>query len=149
MKLLSPAFENGDAIPRKYGYNQENINPPLIIKDVPKDALSLVLIMDDPDAVEAVGKVWTHWILWNIPPTTNLFLENSVPFGSEIGMNDFGESGYGGPAPPDKEHTYYFKIYALTKTLNLEKDVTKEHLENLIKSDILSETTLIGKFSPS
>jgi len=146
MKLESSAFENGKVIPRKYGYKNENISPPLQISEIPKGTKSLVLIMDDPDAMVAVGKVWVHWVLWNISPNTKEVLENSIPDNSIEGKTDFDEIGYGGPAPPDKEHTYIFKLYALDISLDLKQGSTK--IEESMKKHILSETRLEGKFAP-
>ena len=79
MKLESYTFENGKVIPRKYGYKIENLSPPLQISEVPEGTKSLVLIMDDPDAMVAVGKVWVHWVLWNISPNTKEIHENTIP----------------------------------------------------------------------
>jgi len=146
MKLESSAFENGKVIPRKYGYKNENISPPLQISEIPKGTKSLVLIMDDPDAMVAVGKVWVHWVLWNISPNTKEVLENSIPNNSVEGKTDFNEIRYGGPAPPDKEHTYIFKLYALDISLDLKQGSTK--IEESMKKHILSETRLEGKFAP-
>jgi phosphatidylethanolamine-binding protein (PEBP) family uncharacterized protein len=87
--LESNAFKNGEQIPKKYGYNNDNINPPLTIKGIPKDTKSLVLIMDDPDAMGAVGKVWIHWVAWNIASTTTEIKENSIPIGTVEGKTDF------------------------------------------------------------
>ena len=148
MKLESSAFENGKVIPRKYGYKTENFSPPLQISEIPEGTKSLVLIMDDPDAMGAVGKVWVHWVLWNISPNTKEISENSIPNNSIEGKTDFDEVGYGGPAPPDKEHTYIFKLYALNETLNLKKDSTKEEIEKSMKQYILDEVKLEGKFAP-
>ena len=148
MKLKSTAFENGGVIPRKYGYKNENISPPLQISEIPKGTKSLVLIMDDPDAMVAVGKVWVHWVLWNISPNTKEVLENSIPNNSVEGKTDFNEIRYGGPAPPDKEHTYIFKLYALDETLNLKQGSTKVEVEESMKKHILDETKLEGKFAP-
>ena len=148
MKLESSAFGNGGVIPRKYGYKIKNLSPPLQISEIPKGTKSLVLIMDDPDAMGAVGKVWVHWVLWNISPNTKEISENSIPNNSIEGKTDFDEVGYGGPAPPDKEHTYIFKLYALNETLNLKKDSTKEEIEKSMKQYILDEVKLEGKFAP-
>ena len=148
MKLESYTFENGKVIPRKYGYKIENLSPPLQISEVPEGTKSLVLIMDDPDAMIAVGKVWVHWVLWNISSDTKEIHENSIPENSIEGKTDFDEIGYGGPAPPDKEHTYIFKIYALNKILNLKKGSTKEEIEKSMKQHILDEVKLEGKFAP-
>lgn len=148
MKLLSSAFNHKSKIPDKYGYKFANVSPPLIIEDVPPNAKSLALIMDDPDALSAVGKVWVHWILWNIPPNTRYISENSIPENSIEGISDFGEIGYGGPAPPDKEHKYFFKLYALSNKLDNQTGSSKNDIEKSMKSLILDEVELIGKFSP-
>ena len=147
MILRSSAFEDGGVIPKKFGYKFENINPHLFIGDVPKATKSLALIMDDPDAMAAVGKVWTHWILWNIPPDTKEIRENSIPKNSFSGKNDFGEIGYGGPAPPDKEHTYIFKLFALKISID-KTELSKIELEKIVNSNTISSVIIKGKFSP-
>jgi len=146
--LESPAFENGKKIPKKYGYKNSNISPPLKIKGIPQNTKSLALIMDDPDAMGAVGKIWVHWVLWNIEPSTTEIKENSIPSGSIQGKTDFGEIGYGGPAPPDKEHTYIFKLYALDTKLTIKEGASKSDVENSMKNHILAETNLEGKYAP-
>ena len=148
MKLESSAFQNGAEIPRKYGYKKENINPPLQFTDVPDTAKSLVLIMDDPDAMGAVGKVWVHWVIWNIEPSNNEIRENSTPPNSVQGKTDFGEIAYGGPAPPDREHTYVFKLYALDDKLTLNAGSSKLQVEEAMKNHVIAETKLEGKYAP-
>jgi len=148
MKIESSAFQNGGEIPRKYGYKKENVNPALIIQDVPADAKSLALVMDDPDAMGAVGKIWVHWVVWNIDPSTGQINENSIPPNSVQGKTDFGEIAYGGPAPPDKEHTYLFKLYALDDKLSLDEGSTKSQLEDAMKNHVIAESKLEGRYAP-
>ena len=148
MKLESTSFKNGEVIPKKYGYKNENVNPLLEIKDVPNEAKSLVLIMDDPDAMGAVGKIWVHWLVWNIDPNTKQIKENSIPENSIQGKTDFGKIAYGGPAPPDKEHVYIFKLYALDSELDLKEGSTKNQLEEAMKNHIISEARLQGRYAP-
>ncbi len=148
MKIESNAFQNGGEIPRKYGYKKDNVNPALIINDVPADAKSLALVMDDPDAMGAVGKIWVHWVVWNIDPSTGRINENSIPSNSIQGKTDFGEIAYGGPAPPDKEHTYLFKLYALDDKLSLDEGSTKSQLEEAMKNHVIAETKLKGRYAP-
>ena len=143
LKLTSSAFEDGGEIPRKYGYKNGNREPPLTMNGVPEGTKSLALIMDDPDAMGAVGKVWVHWVMWNIDPT-NTELENL----SREGMTDFGEVGYGGPAPPDKRHTYVFKLYALDSELDLPDKSTKADVEKAMEGHILEQATLTGTYAP-
>ena len=148
MKLESSSFENGGTIPKKFGYKNGNVSPSLIISEIPESTKSLALIMDDPDAMGAVGKVWVHWVLWNIPKDVAKINENSVPENSIEGETDFGEIGYGGPAPPDKEHTYIFKLYALDIILNLDSGSTKTDVEASMKDHIIDEAKLTGKYAP-
>lgn len=148
MILESPAFKDGGEIPKKYGYKNDNINPPLKIRDVPSDAKSLVLIMDDPDAMGAVGKLWVHWVVWNVDPKTSEIAESSVPQGAIEGTTDFGAIGYGGPAPPDKRHTYIFKLYALNSKISLQKGANKKQLEDAMRDHIIAQTSLRGTFAP-
>ena len=148
MQIESNSFPNGGKIPQKYGYKKENINPNLIIKDAPKNAKSLVLIMDDPDAMGAVGKIWVHWVVWNIDTNTTEIQENSIPSNSVQGKTDFGEIAYGGPAPPDKEHTYIFKLYALDDRLNLNEGSTKTQVEKAMQNHVIAQTRLEGKYAP-
>ena len=148
MILTSPAFENGGTIPQKYGYKNKNLSIPLKISETPEGTKSLVLIMDDPDAMSVVGKVWVHWVLWNISPKTKEIIENSIPENSIEGKTDFDEIGYGGPAPPDKEHTYIFKLYALDIFLDLKQGSTKVEVEESMTEHIIAEEKLEGKFAP-
>lgn len=148
LTLQSSAFSNGAEIPRKYGYKQDNVNPPLAISGVPQETQSLVLIMDDPDAQAAVGKVWVHWTVWNIEPDVTDIAESSTPSGSIEGKTDFGEIGYGGPAPPDKKHTYVFKLYALDSKLELPQGSSKAQIEEAMNQHILDEAILNGTYAP-
>jgi Raf kinase inhibitor-like YbhB/YbcL family protein len=148
LTLESSAFNSGGEIPKKYGYKYDNCNPPLKIGGVSNDTKSLALVMDDPDAMGAVGKVWVHWVIWNIEPTFTNISEGSSPSGSIEGKTDFGEVGYGGPAPPDKRHTYVFKLYAIKTKLDLPKGASKNELEKAMSGQIISQTSLKGTFAP-
>ena len=154
LKLTSSAFSHGGEIPREYGYKNGNKVPPLTVSGIPEGTESLALIMDDPDAMEAVGKVWVHWVVWNMAPT-NTELEN---LDKAEGMTDFGEVGYGGPAPPDKRHTYIFTLYALDSALGeLGKTSTKADVEEAMAGNgwdapasdhVIERTILKGTYAP-
>ena len=153
LQLTSPAFSHGDEIPRKCGYKNGNTSPPLTIQmGESSDTKSLSLIMDDPDAMGAVGKVWVHWVTWNIAPAepNGLFGVgyNTKLNGAIEGMTDFGEVGYGGPAPPDKRHTYVFKLYALDTKLDLPDKSAKADVEKAMEGHIIEQTTLTGTYAP-
>ena len=146
LKLTSSAFSDGGEIPPEYGYKNGNKEPPLTVSGTPDGTKSLALIMDDPDAMGAVGKVWVHWVAWNIDPTIEL--DDVVDHLSIEGMTDFGEVGYGGPAPPDKTHTYVFKLYALDTELDLPQKSTKADVEKAMEGHIIEQAILEGTYAP-
>lgn len=145
--LQSTSFQDGGEIPKKHGYKNGNVRPHLKISHVPSGAKSLVIIMDDPDAMGAVGRLWVHWTAWNIDPKTAEIAE-SLPKGAVEGVTDFGTAGYGGPAPPDKRHTYVFKMYALNSELSLGSSATKRQLEDAMEDHIIAQTSLSGTYAP-
>jgi len=146
LTLTSPAFENGGEIPPKYTCDGEDISPPMTISNIPESAISLALVMDDPDAVQVGGKVWDHWILWNIPSSTTEIPEGKEPEGVQ-GTGTNGSKGYRGPCPPDRPHVYRFKIYALDIKLELQAGATKRELEKVIQDHILEEAELQTSYS--
>jgi hypothetical protein len=148
--IESPSFKNGGLIPSKFTCDGENINPELRISNVPKEAKSLVLIMDDPDIPEIAKTsyridVWEHWTVFNIPPETALIREGENPRGF-VGKNTRGKNAYGGPCPPDKAHRYFFKIYALNKMLEIPADSNKAVVEEAMREHIIDSGELIGLY---
>ena len=139
MELNSTDFQEGSEIPKKFGYKHENEQPNVEFNSIPDETKTLAIIMDDPDAMKAVGKVWVHWLTYHNVTDSNSKIE---------GKTDFGEIGYGGPAPPDGRHTYIFKGYALDTSLNLTEGYSKQELEDAMKGHILAEAKLTGTFAP-
>jgi len=146
--LSSSVFESGESIPDKYGYDEENVNPPLTIDGVPDGAETLALVIDDPDAMEPAGKVWDHWTVWNIPPSETEISEGWTPREATEGTNDYGEVGYGGPKPPDGEHTYQFEAFALDTDIALGTGATKAELESAIDGQVLARAQYEGTYAP-
>lgn len=144
MKIISSAFSEGQKIPQKYSCDGENISPPLSILDVPANSVSLVLIMDDPDAPAGT---WVHWLVWNIDPNVKDITEGATPSGSVSGTTSFGDVGYGGPCPPSGQHRYFFKLYALNSKIDLKEDAKVENLTQAMKNHLIQETSLMGVYS--
>ena len=144
MKIQSNTFENNQMIPKKYTCDGDGINPPLTFSDVPTDAQSLALIVDDPDAPSGT---FTHWTIWNIDPKTERIEEKSVPVGSVEGENDFGKVGYGGPCPPSRTHRYFFKLFALDTKLSLPKSAKRSSMEDALNGHVIDSTELVGIYS--
>jgi len=142
--ITCPDFEEGGEIPKKFGYKHGNEKPELEFSFSENEPFPWAMIMDDPDAMAVVGKIWVHWLVFGSNesrkfPNGNLRRE---------GKTDFGEIGYGGPAPPNGRHTYIFKAYALDNDPNLKKGYSKQELENAMKGHILAEAKLTGTFTP-
>lgn len=141
MKITSLEFSNNNYIPEKYTCDGDDINPPLSFHDVPEEARSLVLIVDDPDAPM---KDFVHWTVWNINPSVREIKENETPLDGIQGITDFGSSGYGGPCPPSGIHRYQFKLYALGDKLKLDSSAKKYDIEAAMQGNILDEAILVG-----
>ena len=142
LTLSSTAFEHMATIPAIYTCDGENINPPFQISGVPENAESLVLIMDDPDAPMGT---WDHWIKFNIPKATTMIAEAEEPDGVS-GVGTGGNLKYQGPCPPDREHRYFFKLYAIDTILDLKEGASKEDVEDAMEGHILARTELIGLY---
>lgn len=141
IKVSSRAFEHNASIPKKYTCDGENLNPSLEFSDVPEEAKSLVLILEDPDAP---GGTFTHWLVWGLDPASGI--EEDRVTGKE-GMNDFGKPGYGGPCPPPgTPHRYFFRVYALDTELVLEAGASRAELEAAMTGHVLSEGKLMGRY---
>lgn len=140
---LTTAFADGEKIPSKYTCDGEDLAPELTISQVPDGAKSLVLIVDDPDAPMGT---WVHWLLYNIPIDTTEIDANNLPIEAKSGITDFGRIGWGGPCPPSGTHRYFFKLYAIDKTLDLPQGATKAQLVAAIKDHVIEETQLIGLY---
>lgn len=142
MKLTSSAFASNGAMPSEFTCDGADASPPLAISDVPKNAKSLALIMDDPDAPMGT---FVHWVVWNIPPDTKEIKKSFEPSGVQ-GKTGFGKLGYGGPCPPSGTHRYFFKLYALDTELNLPEGSTKKDLERAIQGHIIQQAQLMGTY---
>jgi Raf kinase inhibitor-like YbhB/YbcL family protein len=143
MKITSSAFHEGANIPSKFTCDGSDTSPPLQIADVPSGAKSLVLIVDDPDAPSGL---FTHWLVWNIPPQTGSIAEGSAPQGVQ-GANDFGKSGYRGPCPPPGTHRYSFKIFALDRELELRSGAKRSQVDAAMKGHVIAQGELVGRYA--
>ena len=140
MKISSPDFKHNGLMPKKFTCQGDDVNPKLVIEEMPQGAKNLALIVDDPDAPMGT---WIHWIVFNIPVIAEI-KEDSAP--GERAMNDFGKKDYGGPCPPSGTHRYFFKIYALDTELSAATIRDKVSLERAMQGHILDKAELIGLY---
>jgi Raf kinase inhibitor-like YbhB/YbcL family protein len=146
VQLTSSAFSDGGAIPERYTRDGEDVSPPLAWSDVPRNAVSLALIVDDPDATTGS---FTHWILVDLPPTSTGLAEGTtrVP-GGRFGVNDWMHPYWNGPAPPTGRHRYIFKLYALDRALDMDLP-SKRQVEASMAGHVVDETKLSGTYERS
>ena len=147
MKLTSSAFKANGLIPSQYTCDGSDTSPPLAISGVPAEAKTLALIMDDPDVPTNLRSdgMWDHWIIFNIPPGTTEIPEGQEPPGVH-GTGTSDNQNYHGPCPPDREHRYFFKLYALDTMLGLPVGATKADVEAAMAGHIIQQTELIGTY---
>lgn len=148
MQITSRAFQHEGLIPNKYTCDGENINPPLAFSDIPEGTQSLVLIMDDPDVPTQLRPdgVFDHWIIYNIDPSIRSIEENTSPPGTE-GINTTGNTNYVGACPPDREHRYFFTLYALDMRLDIAaNNATKKVVLQAMEGHILAQAVLMGRY---
>jgi hypothetical protein len=150
LPITSTAFKDGERIPSKYTRDDEDLSPPLSWSGAPQGTKSYALIMDDPDAPL---QIFTHWILFNLSARVES-LPEGVPKREKLengglqGKNDFGEMGYGGPAPPPgKVHRYRFHLYALDTELELEPGASKQDVLKAMEGHVLAEGEITGTYS--
>lgn len=153
LAFTSTPFGSEDSIPTQYTCEGEDVSPALGWTDVPENADTLTLIVDDPDAP---GQTFTHWVLFNVPGNATSLprdLEVDAEFAHadpvpREGANDFGDVGYGGPCPPpgDGAHRYFFRLYALDTRLDLDEGATKERVTDTMNDHVVAETTLMGTY---
>jgi Raf kinase inhibitor-like YbhB/YbcL family protein len=146
MKITSTAFGENERIPSVYTCDGANTSPELRIDDVPSDAKSLVLLMDDPDVPKNLRPDgnFDHWVMYDIAPDTKVIPEGR--FAGIEGNNGTGKIGYIGPCPPDREHRYFFKLYALDTKLDLPSGKSKKEIQDAILGHVLTSAELIGRY---
>ena len=144
MNLYSNSFMDKGDIPMRYTCDGKSINPDLVIVEVPREAKSLALIVDDPDAPS--GR-WVHWTVWNIDPATKEIMENEVPPGAVEGATSAKSTGYHGPCPPSGTHRYFFKLYAVDTLLDLPPGTPFPELERALEEHLVEYAEMMGHYS--
>jgi Raf kinase inhibitor-like YbhB/YbcL family protein len=151
--LRSPAFSDGQPIPRRYTGDGEDLSPPLSWTGLPPRAVRLTLIVDDPDA--PTSRPWVHWVIYNLPADEQGLVEGIPPVarppspaGAVQGKNSWGSVGYRGPAPPKGHgtHHYSFRLYALNEALDLPDGLDKDGVLAEIRGHLVAEAELTGTY---
>jgi Raf kinase inhibitor-like YbhB/YbcL family protein len=152
--VSSSTFSEGETIPLTAAFaavGGENRSPALSWTDGPEGTAAYAVSCYDPDAPTTVG--FTHWLVFNLSPTVTGLEEGAgsapAPGGGVSGFTDWGESSYGGMAPPaeDDPHRYQFTVYALdTDQLPLDATTTYAKFRFLIRGHVLASGSLTGRF---
>jgi Raf kinase inhibitor-like YbhB/YbcL family protein len=146
LTLTSPAFQNGQPLPKTYVQDGENKSPPLAWLGAPEGTKSFVLVVEDHDA--PVGTV-THWVVYNLPVDSDGLLEGLGRDQVRQGINDLGHDHYDGPKPPKGHgrHHYHFRLAALdTSSLDLSDSPGSTDVKKAARSHVLEEVVLIGTY---
>lgn len=144
MEITSSGIDAQGKLLPKYTVDGDKCNPPLTFSQVPTQAASLVLILDDPDAPNGT---FTHWILYDMSPATLQILENALPMTGKVGTNSGGNADYYPPAPPSGVHRYTFTLFALDSLLHLPAAASKQDVLAAMKGHVLDQAELIGTYT--
>lgn len=146
LAISSPAFDFGERIPTRHTGEGEDVSPELRWTGVPEGTRQLAVICHDPDAPMPHG--FTHWVVYGIPPSATGIPEGA---GGEFpeGRTDFGQTGYGGPAPPPGHgtHHYYFFVYALDSEITDGPGLTRLELLDRISAHLIEMNRTVGTYS--
>jgi Raf kinase inhibitor-like YbhB/YbcL family protein len=150
--ISSPSFKHGDVIPRRHTADEGSISPPLVFSGAPAGTRSLALLVEDPDAPDpaAPQRIFTHWLVVNLPPETTGLPQNAganaLPAGARPGRNDGGKTSYVGPAPPVGRHRYFFRLFALDIILDDLAAPDRAQLMAAMHGHIIDEAELMGTY---
>ena len=159
ISITSPAFADGERIPKRFTGEGEDISPPLAWSNLPEGTKELVIICEDPDAPTA--EPWVHWVIYKIPATLDGLPEGIVqkprlksPLGAFQGKNSWSTPGkpsigYRGPMPPPSHgvHHYHFTICALDAKLIIDPGVSEKALVEEMRDYVLEMGSLTGLYS--
>jgi hypothetical protein len=149
MKLTSPAFASGGAIPKKHTGEGEDVSPALAFADVPEGTKSFAVVCHDPDAPLVKPGVYgfVHWVLYNVPGDVRELPEAVKEH--TAGRNDFDGTGYGGPMPPEGHgtHHYFFWLLALDREPDLEPGLDLWTLLERVEPHVLGMNRLVGTYA--
>ena len=154
LKVTSDLFSDGGTIPDSAAHTYaggENVSPPIAWSGVPDGTASIAVTCYDPDAPTTVGFV--HWVLFNLPAGADHLdagqgAAGQQPKGSVLGFTDWGESQYGGMAPPpgDDPHHYHFTVWALDGPLDLDETTTYAKFNFMTRGHVLATGEVVGRF---
>ncbi|WP_423823358.1 YbhB/YbcL family Raf kinase inhibitor-like protein [Salinisphaera sp. SPP-AMP-43] len=147
--LHSSAFNDGQSIPKRYSCDGAGVSPPLRISGVPRQAKTLVLLVDDPDAPSGD---WSHWVLYNIDPDLVVLAPGAasqrLPGPAITAANSYHDRDYGAVCPPrvDGAHHYRFTLYALDTRLGANPS-DQAAVEKAMQGHILARARLTGIYT--
>jgi Raf kinase inhibitor-like YbhB/YbcL family protein len=151
--VTAAAFPPNAPLPQVHSAYSQNVSPALTWSDIPPQAKSLVVMVEDPDATSP--KPFVHWLLANVPATVTALpaalpnTERLAQLGqAQQGANHTGEIGWSGPKPPAGEppHHYYFQVFALDTTLQLPAGFNRQALLKAMRGHVLASGAVVGTF---
>jgi Raf kinase inhibitor-like YbhB/YbcL family protein len=145
IELRSLSFGDDQPIPARHAKDHDNLSPALEWSGVPKEAVELAVLCEDPDAPRGT---FTHWVLAGLRPSVTGLAEGEHPAAAVAGRNDFGQVGYDGPMPPvgHGPHRYFFRVFAASAPLGLVAGASADDLRRALEGKELASGTLVGTY---
>lgn len=168
MKIFSKNIING-WIQDEFGANtKEPNNGKMVTKsfhiawdELPKNTKTIAIVFIDHDAIPVCGFSWIHWTACNIDPSlgelpvnASIDMQKNIVQGknswhSNLLPNEIKEDKlhlFGGCAPPDCDHTYKIKVYALDCKLELENGFYLNEFKKLKKGHVLAKAKIYANY---
>ena len=150
IRVESAEFAPGKLIPDAHSDYADGMSPTLRWSDTPEGTRSVTIIAEDPDAPR---QTFTHWLLYNLPPTINevpaaIPPDEHLPQlnGAAQGRTTNGVIGYFGPHPlkDDAPHHYHFEVFCLDTPLNLAPGATRDEIMTAMAGHVLAKGEVVG-----
>jgi Raf kinase inhibitor-like YbhB/YbcL family protein len=138
---LTAPWADGGAIDPRFTCDGEDISPALSWTAPPAGTVELALLVTDDDAGGFV-----HWAVAGIAPSASGVAEGAQIPGAIEGVTSFGETGWGGPCPPEGTHTYRFSLYALSQQAELSEGFGAADLAVYTDSSSLAVAEVTGTY---
>ncbi|GFK93589.1 Putative lipoprotein LppC [Fundidesulfovibrio magnetotacticus] len=149
LSVSSPAFKDGERMPRQSGCEGGDRSPPLQVVGVPGEAKSLAILMTEQDSPRGQQPLW---IAYNLAPTYISIAENQPRTrqlkggGMQIALGN-AKPGYTGPCPPaGVTRRYLIEVFALDSLLDLPENATKQDFLLAVEGHILVRGWITGRY---
>ena len=154
LPVYSRAFDDGGTLPVRYTADGEGLSPPVQWHQVPAQARSVAVVIEDADS--PTPKPLVHAIVWNLPGEDGVLGEGVLnamhATGSvDLGPNSMLQRAYLPPDPPPGHgpHRYAVQVFALDCAPAQGEAPGRGKLAALLRGHVVASGLLVGTYERS